>query len=307
MEGISLNMGFHNNRPKIEFDERDKLIYKLRRINIHQKWRWGWLYSFDDEPPVTGIYRRVMKYEEPGIIILNNVTLPLGTGKSNNAFLMAKWLAEKAGTDFSIDNNIFFSGKEFLERMKKIKEPGEALIWDEAGLGGGHAREWRDPLNNALNEALRLSRWMQPFIFFVCPEISLIDKNTRVLCSIECECMGVDKINSEALAILKTLHWEQDKYGRYILKEAGMREIPAAWLESFDENETQKMKAEPYVTFDNAAGLYPDEWKRYLELKREALQKEDVKEKKPKEKYVTKEDFTKFKKSIAHKRKFTSL
>ena len=83
---------------------------------------------------------------------------------------------------------------------------------------------------------------------------------------------NVDKINSESLAILKTLHWEQDKYGRYILKEAAMREIPSVWLKSFDENETQKMKAEPYITFDNAADLYPDEWKRYLERKREALQ-----------------------------------
>ena len=261
---------------EVEFGDRDKLIYKIRRGNIQKKWRAGWLYSFSDESPIMSIFRRVMYYEEPAFTVLTNSVLPLGTAKSNNSFAMSKKLAEMANTDFTPDHDIKFSGKDFFERLNEIKEPGEVCWWDEGGIGGGGSRDWRSSINQKINKALRLKRDRKPFLFFVSPYPGFLDLQTRVLCNIECECIIADKSKDESIAILKSKQWAQDKWGRYFVQDAILREIPKAWLgyeDEVSEDEINGIKGVNQIIFPNMKKEDPAGWKEYQKLKEEARSK----------------------------------
>ncbi|MDY6985454.1 MAG: helix-turn-helix domain-containing protein [Candidatus Thermoplasmatota archaeon] len=178
------------------------------------------LYYFWDEAITDALYRKVMDFNEACSVVVYSSFVPLGSGKSNNTLQMATDL----DPDFDIEENLFFDAKSFVEELKKVKK-GQALIWDEAGVGGGHAREWRSETNKKLTEVMRLVRMKQPFVFFVAPSPSLLDLNVRVLCGIELDCFGVNQKERKSWAVCRALRWEQDEWGRWFKRESLPKQI----------------------------------------------------------------------------------
>lgn len=79
---------------------------------------------------------------------------------------------------FNIENDIVYKEQEFSSRFKELSQYGEAIIWDEAGVGMP-AREWYKIQNRELGKRLQTIGHLRPIIFFVTPDITFIDTQPR--------------------------------------------------------------------------------------------------------------------------------
>lgn len=216
----------------------------------------AYLYYFKGETIADALFRKVMDFNEACSVIDYSSYIPLGSGKSNNSLQMAMDLDPA----FDIEENLFFEAKGFVEKLKKV-EKGQALIWDEAAIGGGHAREWRSDLNKKLGEVMRLVRMKQPFVFFVAPSPSLLDLNVRALCGIELDCFGVNQAERKSWAVCRALSMAQDEWGRWFKRETLPKQI----------QEDGSLKDVMAVHFPDMRKEKKEVWNRYEERKLEFL------------------------------------
>lgn len=216
----------------------------------------GLLYFFKDEVIADAFYRKVMYFNEACSVIIYSSHIPLRSGKSNDALQMAL----DVDPDFDVETQLYFTGKDFLSAIKETKT-GQALIWDEAGVGGGSSKEWRSQLNQDLGKMMRLAQFRKPFLFFVCPDPYLLETSVRILCGIEMETVGVNQGASESYAVCRTIHWKRNKYGNLIEDHALPRRVD--WDGSIEKITT--------TSFPDTSNKYPDIWKKYEKRKSEFL------------------------------------
>jgi hypothetical protein len=245
-------------------NQKEKDILEFRFSDIHTKRFVNRLVYFYNEDIFTAIERRVLKYEEPGFFLLQSLTMPVGSGKSNAALFSSKRL----DPDFDIESveNLCFTGPEFLNAVKNIKK-GQAVLFDEAGLSsGGGSREWHSKMNNVINSVMRLTRYKQGFVLLISPLSSFLDLRIRLLCNLELEMIGVNKQKNESYGTFRTLSLQSTPYGKYKTIE----QLPIKILENGDIQYMEKF------TFPR---LKLKLWTQYLKRKQEALDQLDSEKK----------------------------
>jgi len=119
---------------------------------------------------IAGLIRhRLFFYDEHYPIVV--VGYP-GVGKSSVSLA----LAEAVDESFTVDR-VAFKFTEFLEIAKSI-DKGQAMIWDEAGLGI-HARLWQTATNIIFSKLAQVYRFLNVFVAFTVPDITYIDSHAR--------------------------------------------------------------------------------------------------------------------------------
>jgi hypothetical protein len=125
---------------------------------------------------LTQYYHRV-HYEKKNLFGL--IVGGVGEGKSNSAVVLSDNLYKF--TPETLKTHLVYSPFEFAQALDNIKEVGEAVIWDEAGVGIP-AREWQAVSNKAIGKTLQIFRATRSgriYLFFVTPDISYIDVQAR--------------------------------------------------------------------------------------------------------------------------------
>ena len=111
----------------------------------------------------------------------------VGTGKSYSALKMA----ENLDTSFNIDR-IVFNIPALLDLAQKL-QPGNVIIFDEAGISGSNRNSYMNTLNKSLSFLLQTWRHRQIILFVTIPDIAFIDKGVRKMFDIVLESKGVVK------------------------------------------------------------------------------------------------------------------
>lgn len=89
-----------------------------------------------------------------------------GFGKTGLSILIAYYMAQQSGREFSIDN-IYFDPESFLDKVNSTKK--QILIWDESALGG-LASGWQNKIQQMMIQTLMTCRFRQHIIIFNCPK-----------------------------------------------------------------------------------------------------------------------------------------
>ena len=111
----------------------------------------------------------------------------VGTGKSYSALKMA----ENLDPGFNIDR-IVFDIPALLDLAQKL-QPGNVIIFDEAGISGSNRNSYMNTLNKSLSFLLQTWRHRQIILFVTIPDIAFIDKGVRKMFDIVLESKGVVK------------------------------------------------------------------------------------------------------------------
>jgi len=111
----------------------------------------------------------------------------VGTGKSYSALKMA----ENLDPSFNIDR-IVFNIPALLDLAQKL-QPGNVIIFDEAGISGSNRNSYMNTLNKSLSFLLQTWRHRQIILFVTIPDIAFIDKGVRKMFDIVLESKGVVK------------------------------------------------------------------------------------------------------------------
>ena len=248
----------------------DDLKEKNRRIGIINQWRKldlahgrnvNRIFLYKDESIIDYLKRRVMDCEEPCFLICYSNQLPTGSGKSNAVLSLALML----DPDFDINHNLVFTAKQFKDRLINLTR-GEAIIWDEAGIGGGKAIEHYKEINKTISDALRLARFKQGYVFFITPLTRLLDIDIRMLSGLELEMHFVDHLKKKSYGSFRSLMWAMNKYGKYEVIKMFPYELP---LKRKEQENWHYISTWTFNKVDNEI------WNQYLERKLEALGKLD--------------------------------
>jgi len=243
--------------------DREMRILNFRFSDVKTKKFVNRLIYYEDERIYDALRRRVQKWKEPGFVLVQSLVMPIGSGKTNAGIYSAKEL----DPDFDIPSveDLTFTAKEFLPAVKNIKK-GQAKCWDEGGLGGGDSRDWRAKINKTINEAMRLTRFKQGYIFIMLPLVSMLDVRIRLLCNIELEMVGVHHLKKESYGTFRTLSLADDDRGRYNI----IKQLPI----QFSNTESYK-----FMSSFSFPPLEKKVWDQYLKRKKEALENLDIDEK----------------------------
>jgi len=83
----------------------------------------------------------------------------------------------------NLENRVVYTADQFMKAINKIEERGihgAVIVWDEAGVGLP-SREWYDISNKAVNYALQVVGYLNPFILFITQDTSFIDTQAKKL------------------------------------------------------------------------------------------------------------------------------
>jgi len=99
----------------------------------------------------------------------------VGLGKT---YSMIK-LALNVDPTFNV-KRIIFSIPELLEMVHEGKvEPGQAILFDEAGISASNRESYMNKFNKAMSFLLQTWRHRQIILFVTCPSIMFLDKGVR--------------------------------------------------------------------------------------------------------------------------------
>jgi len=100
-----------------------------------------------------------------------------GTGSGKSYFSLD--IASQLDPSFSIDR-CCWDAVTFSKLISARLPSGSAIIGDELGVFMS-ARDWNKKENKALSKALQTIRFMNHYIFFTVPKLSMVDVNARQL------------------------------------------------------------------------------------------------------------------------------
>jgi len=134
-----------------------------------------------------------IKKNKNAIIVINGST---GSGKTYSAIREAVDIAEKMGTSFTVEGNIFFNFVDGLRQMQleENQKAGTVFLFEEVGAvgGGGSFREWQSKANTFFNSFLQTSRHKQQVLIMTTPSFSYLDAGSRKLVHMQCEMQGIN-------------------------------------------------------------------------------------------------------------------
>jgi len=136
------------------------------------------------------------------ILIINGET---GSGKTFAGLRFAVDCANMFGTNFSIKNNVDFNFIKLLEKMEYIednKQPGTVFFFEEVGAVGSGAgsKQWQTKANQFFSSFAQTSRHLRQIFIMTCPSFSNLQKDTRELCHMQWEMMGINMQNKHSFA-----------------------------------------------------------------------------------------------------------
>ncbi len=276
---------------KLTWEERNEIITGYRYYGPEFVNR---LYFFSDENIAHAIKRKTQDFKESGIFLVYSLIQPTGSGKSNSTLHTALTLSKLNGYHFNLDKDIVFTGTKFLERLERLdaNKPGNVIIWDEGGIGGGFSRAWLTKLNWNLQEAVRMTRFFLPNIFIIVPLLELIDVNIRRLVNMELESEFVNQYLRKSYGKFKTIQRAPDEYGRLRYHER----LPILISDIEEEDTKNKFIYVKKTTFDF---VDEDVWKNYEELKENAY--EEIKKERQGEK-IQNDEVEQLKKELGRER-----
>jgi len=147
------------------------------------------------------IRRRITEFNLNAIAIWVG---PTGTGKSYSALRLAELVDDR----FTL-KHLVFSADNFLDLINVNRneddsgsegiEPGQVLVWDEAGLGMP-AREWQSIFNRSVGYVLQSFRFKRIALFMTVPDQAFIDAQARALFHYYFECVAIDRMNKWVIA-----------------------------------------------------------------------------------------------------------
>jgi hypothetical protein len=147
---------------------------------------------------------------------------PTGSGKSLQNLRVAElWYSEVLRKPFPLEN-ICFSPDALLERIefystqaesgKDIR--GEIIIFEEAGTSMGNL-DFQTSIAKAVNYVLQAFRSMNLILFLNLPYFTMLNKSTRMLCTMLCETAGIDKNRKVCIIKPKFLQYSQNEGKMY--------------------------------------------------------------------------------------------
>lgn len=147
---------------------------------------------------------------------------PTGSGKSLQNLRVAElWYSEVLKKPFPLEN-ICFSPDALLERIefystqaesgKDIR--GEIIIFEEAGTSMGNL-DFQTSIAKAVNYVLQAFRSMNLILFLNLPYFTMLNKSTRMLCTMLCETAGIDKNRKVCIIKPKFLQYSQNEGKMY--------------------------------------------------------------------------------------------
>jgi len=109
-----------------------------------------------------------------------------GSGKSYANLWLAVCLAKIFGTSFNVDENVAFSFKELLNKMKNPKFdglPGCVFVFEEVGsiASGAASRNWQSKANSFFHSYLQTSRHRNQIVLMSCPMLTNLEAGSRNL------------------------------------------------------------------------------------------------------------------------------
>ena len=147
---------------------------------------------------------------------------PTGSGKSYSALR----LAEVLDPNFDVIHNVVFTASGFLSFINRGNfKKGEIVIFDEAGGNEGiSSRNWQQFYNKAFNSIAQTFRKYQLIVLFTTPNITYIDKGTRMLLH------GYFK----TVDILRTKKLSKTKF-YFIKNEGDWKDITTTYMRIYQE------------------------------------------------------------------------
>jgi hypothetical protein len=136
-----------------------------------------------------------------------------GTGKSTVCLELAFEIAQKMGLIFDVSKHVFFNSTDLRNYIADAKpQPGQPLIWDEAGAGKGMGRRRAMTRESVeYNEVIQLIREMGLVMFYTVPFDTQLDSGTVSMFSCNIETVRLDrheKINTVKYKILDGIMWK---------------------------------------------------------------------------------------------------
>lgn len=140
-------------------------------------------------PILKEIWVNVFRRRMNQIILVNG--LPR-TGKSE----LCLWLGYMLDPNFSMDN-IAFTYRDFLTKIKESKKVGDVLIWEEAGtIEGANARKFFSESNVSASSLFQSLGWKRQIAIINLPCKIMLDKHVRLLVHAIIDTKGVDYNNN---------------------------------------------------------------------------------------------------------------
>lgn len=137
------------------------------------------------DPIIEIIRRRLYKENKNYLAVICGET---GSGKSYSGLSLCKAIDDS----FNVDR-VVFTPSEFIHLLNKGNlEKGNAILWDEAGVGIP-AREWYRLSNRLIGYVIQTFRNRNLAVVFTVPTYSFIDKQLRCLFHAFIEVLGVDE------------------------------------------------------------------------------------------------------------------
>lgn len=140
-----------------------------------------------------GVQRIQKERNKNFIVIINGET---GSGKTYAGLDLALKFAGRIGTPFTVENNMAFTFKEFLQKsmLEENKQPGTVLLFEEVGAvgGGAAASEWQKKSNKNFNTWLQTARSLNQIIILTTPRFGYLDKKSRELVHMQISMIGIN-------------------------------------------------------------------------------------------------------------------
>ncbi len=130
---------------------------------------------------VDWIHKKIDPKENKNALI--TIVGPIGSGKSYGALELARQIAKKNKTHFSIKNNVGFTFVDVLKKtsMEGNVKRGTPFIFEEVGVtgGGGSSREALSAPNRRFSSFIQTCRSRNQIIIFTVPKLGMIDSQAR--------------------------------------------------------------------------------------------------------------------------------
>ncbi len=135
---------------------------------------------------------------------------PTGAGKSYSSMRLGEILM---GERFNPAKHIaYFDPWDFVEKVKK-SQPGDYLIFDEAGVGID-SRQWAKKSNILMTQLLQTFRTKNLFIVFTAPDFTFVDTKARKLFHLFNRSIRIDRKKQQTIS--KIYELQGDPYeGNY--------------------------------------------------------------------------------------------
>lgn len=174
------------------------------------------------------IRSRILYQNKNALILMAGET---GSGKSVSALAIAHDIDPSLNLE-NLEDRIAKSAEEFLVKTSAMSK-GQAIIWDEAGIGLSSA-EWWERANILVNYVLQTFRHENIVVIFTAPSMKDLDSKARTRFHYFAQPMGIDF--KDQICKLKLRRWEHNPemgktYSKRLTKKHDKIKLTLEYLE----------------------------------------------------------------------------